>query len=72
MRIEVDGQLGSLAKGNTTPTHIADFKSGSTNVVVPNNISADLKAIAHPAALPPISIMNWMVVIREIHPTYTP
>jgi len=72
MEIEIDGQLGSLAKGNSTPTHIGDLKSGSSNEVVPGNISADLKAIAHPAALPPINIMNWMVVIREIHPTYVP
>ncbi|MBK1830368.1 hypothetical protein JIN77_06505 [Verrucomicrobiaceae bacterium R5-34] len=72
MQIEVDGQLGSLAKDNDTPTHIGDFKSGSSDEVVPANISADLKAITHPAALPPINIMNWMVLIREIHPTYTP
>ncbi|BDS08512.1 hypothetical protein NT6N_35520 [Oceaniferula spumae] len=72
MKIEVDGQLGSLAKGNTDAVHIGDFKSGMSDQVVPTNISADLKAISHPAALPPINIMNWMVVVREIHPTYIP
>lgn len=72
LKISVDGQLGSLAKGNADPIRIADLKSGVADQVVPENIQADLKAIDHPAALPPINMMNWMVVIREIHPKYAP
>ena len=72
LKIDIDGQLGSLAKGNTEPIRIADLKTGYADQVVPENIKANLKTIDHPAALPPINLMNWMVVIREIHPKYNP
>ncbi|MGB1261235.1 MAG: hypothetical protein ACPG6P_14415, partial [Akkermansiaceae bacterium] len=72
LRVDVTGQLGSLTKGNNAPNHIADLKSGAADSVIADNITADLKPITHPAALPPINLMNWMVVIREIHTTYTP
>ncbi len=72
LKIDIDGQLGSLAKNNTAPIRIADLKSGVADQVVPDNITATLKQINHPAELPPINIMNWMIVIREIHPRYMP
>jgi len=72
LKINIDGQLGSLAKGNVEPVRIVDLKSGVADQVVPENVRAKLKAIDHPAALPPINMMNWMVVIREIHPKYSP
>ena len=72
LKINIDGQLGSLARGNSTPVRIADLKSGVADEVIPSNISATLKSITHPAALPPITLMNWMVVVREIHPDFTP
>ena len=72
LKIDIDGQLGSLAKGNAEPIRIADLKTGYADQVIPENIVANLKTIDHPAALPPINMMNWMVVIREIHPKYDP
>ncbi len=72
LKIEVAGQLGSLAKGNAAPTRIADFKSGVGDEIIPENIQANLMSITHPAALPPINMMNWMVVVREIHPKFAP
>ena len=72
LKIDIEGQLGSLAKGNTEPVRIADLKTGYADQVVPENIIANLKTIDHPAALPPINLINWMVVIREIHPKYDP
>lgn len=72
LKIELAGQLGSLSSQNDTPVHIGDLKSGGQDEVITDNISADLKPISHPAALPPINALNWMVVIREIHPTFTP
>ncbi|MFK7910274.1 MAG: hypothetical protein AB8F34_06685 [Akkermansiaceae bacterium] len=72
LKIDIQGQLGSLAKNNTTPVRIADLKSGVSDEVIPGNITAALKQINHPAELPPINMMNWMVVIREIHPKYMP
>lgn len=70
--VQIEGQLGSVAKDNSSPVRIADLKSGTAGEVVPGNISATLKPITHPAALPPINMMNWMVVIREIHPDFNP
>ncbi len=72
LKIDLDGQLGSLAKGNSEPVRIADLKSSFADEIIPENIEANLKTIDHPAALPPINMMNWMVVIREIHPKYDP
>ncbi|MGB1874216.1 MAG: hypothetical protein ACPH5P_02210 [Akkermansiaceae bacterium] len=72
LKIDLDGQLGSLAKDNVDPVRIADLKSGYADQIVPENITANLKTINHPAALPPVNMMNWMVVIREIHPKYNP
>ena len=72
LKIDLEGQLGSLAKGNSEPVRIADLKSSFADEIIPENIEANLKTIAHPAALPPINMMNWMIVIREIHPKYNP
>lgn len=72
LKIDLDGQLGSLAKGNTDPVRIGDLKSGTADEIIPENISAKLKIIEHPAALPPVNLMNWMVAVREIHPKYGP
>ena len=72
LKIDLEGQLGSLAKGNSEPVRIADLKSSFADEIIPENIEANLKTIGHPAALPPINMMNWMVVIREIHPRYNP
>lgn len=72
LKIDLDGQLGSLAKDNSEPVRIADLKSSFADEIIPENIEANLKTIDHPAALPPINMMNWMVVVREIHPKYDP
>lgn len=70
--VNIEGQIGSMAKGNSDPTRIADLKSGPNDEVIPDNIKAILKPITNPAALPPITMMNWMVVVREIHPRHIP
>lgn len=72
MEIEIAGQLGALTQSDDSPVRIGDLKSGASDEVIADNISADLKPITHPSELPPINMMNWMVVIREIHPTYVP
>ena len=72
LKIEIAGQLGSLASDRNTAVHIGDLKSGAAEEVISNNITADLKPINHPGALPPINMMNWMVAIREVNPTIAP
>ncbi|MFT5469963.1 MAG: hypothetical protein ACI8UO_005087, partial [Verrucomicrobiales bacterium] len=43
-----------------------DFRAGTYEEVTPNLITADLKSIRSPAELPPISLMNWLIVVEEV------
>jgi len=62
--INVTGSLTSTAK--TGVSHIADLESGDGNVTG-NKISGTLQSITNPEKLPPINMMNWMIIVREIH-----
>ena len=72
LKIDIEGQIGSLAKDNADPVRVADLKSGVADEVIADNITATLKQLNHPAELPPVNMMNWMIVVREIHPKYVP
>ncbi|MGJ8676837.1 MAG: hypothetical protein ACSHX0_04925 [Akkermansiaceae bacterium] len=63
--VEVNGQIGSIGLNGAGTVNLLDLKSGTGGIVDINNISADLTSITHPGALPPINMMNWMVVVRE-------
>lgn len=63
--IKFHGQLSSL-KTDQTSYRPLDMKSGSGENVRPDRIDAELKRITSPAELPPITLMNWLVTIREI------
>lgn len=65
-RVDFSGQVSSLATGDADAIHPLDFKSGTFDSVSPGLITADLKPIRSPAELPPIVLMNWLVVIEEI------
>lgn len=45
---------------------LLDFRAGAYETVSPDLITADLKTIRSPAELPPISLMNWLIVIEEV------
>lgn len=74
IKINVKGQLGSLAenKSKDDAVEIGDLKvKGDTDEsgndqVRPEDISATLQSITDINDLPPISMKNWMIVIREI------
>jgi hypothetical protein len=60
------GQVGSLASESaTTPVRPMDNKMLSGTAVADNRFHASLRPITHPAELPPISMMNWLVVLEE-------
>jgi hypothetical protein len=64
--IQVAGQIGSLASENAAnPTRPLDSKTLSGNDVAPNRLTMNLRPIRHPAELPPIVMMNWLVVLEE-------
>jgi len=71
-KVEIEGQITSLAKakknasGNLEAIPAISIPSGidgNTN----NQTTIDLKGITDPKKLPPINIMNWMVIVREKH-----
>jgi len=67
-RLRIAGQLGSLA-GDEGPggesVHLLDMKNASEEDVEHDKVEVNLAPIAHPAALPPVSMMNWLVTIEE-------
>jgi hypothetical protein len=64
--VEMSGQVGSLAHEDAAqPVRPLDMVSMSGNPYAADRITVNLRAIRHPAELPPINMMNWLVVIEE-------
>ena len=64
--VSLSGQIGSLASDtNTDPVRPLDSKILSGTTLAASRIHADLRPITHPADLPPISMMNWLVLLEE-------
>ncbi|MEI6673653.1 MAG: hypothetical protein WCO57_00590 [Verrucomicrobiota bacterium] len=64
--VSLSGQIGSLASDtNTDPVRPLDTKMLSGNTLAASRIHANLRPITHPADLPPISMMNWLVLLEE-------
>ena len=65
-KIEQTGQVGSLgADDGGSPLHPLDLTMGSGTAVASDKLTVNLKPITHPAALPPVTMMNWLVVLEE-------
>lgn len=66
-RVVLDGQLGSMAsdEADGSPTRLLDLKLASEQDASHDRVVANLRPIQHPAALPPVNMMNWLVVIQE-------
>jgi hypothetical protein len=64
--VEMRGQVGSLAsETNANPISPLESK-GMSGIAIPSSrITVNLKPITHPAELPPITMMNWLVVLEE-------
>ncbi len=64
--IEVNGQVGSVASENVvTPIRPMDATGVSGTEMTANRIRMNLSSIRHPVELPPIFMMNWLVVMEE-------
>jgi hypothetical protein len=64
--VRMDGQIGSLASETAAnPVRPIDSKNVSGNAMDAERITVNLKPINHPAALPPITMMNWLLVLEE-------
>ncbi len=66
--VKIKGQLGHLG-GDTGPDgtkiHLLDLKMASETNAAAEKIQVNLRPITHPAELPPITMMNWLVTIEE-------
>jgi hypothetical protein len=72
LHLKIGGQLGSLAGDSSTgeSVHLLDMKTGSEREFDHGQLEVNLAPIRHPAALPPITMMNWLVVLRERRPEF--
>ncbi|MCU0795884.1 MAG: hypothetical protein MUF31_08115 [Akkermansiaceae bacterium] len=65
-KLRISGQMGSLAGGNSgEEVHLLDMKTSREADVSHDQVEVNLSPIKHPAALPPITMMNWLVVLEE-------
>ncbi len=64
--VVLTGQIGSLAS-DTITTAIRPLESKTLNgyTLGATQVTVNLRPILHPADLPPISMMNWLVVLEE-------
>ena len=64
--VKFGGPAGSLAgDAIDTPIRPLDSKKMTGFSFDADKITANLRAINHPAALPPINMMNWLVILEE-------
>lgn len=65
--VKMSGQVGSLASDtNSSPVHPLDSTSASGQAYGSSNITVNLRPITHPAELPPITMMNWLITLEEV------
>ncbi len=71
--VTLSGQIGSLAKGDKVNASDADpavvrpldSTAASGNALDAARITVNLRPIKHPAELPPIFMLNWLVLLEE-------
>jgi len=67
--VNFSGQVGSVIKEDDplhpAPVRPLDSKTMSGATVAASHIHVNLRPIIHPADLPPISMMNWLVLLEE-------
>ena len=73
LAVVLGGQIGSLAKVDKVNSTDADApmvrpldsKALSGAALAANRITVNLSQIRHPAELPPITMMNWLILLEE-------
>ncbi|BCX49099.1 hypothetical protein HAHE_30070 [Haloferula helveola] len=68
LRLKIGGQVGSLA-GDTGESgqkvHLLDLRDATEADMAHDRIEVNLTQIRHPEALPPITMMNWLIMVEE-------
>jgi hypothetical protein len=64
--VSLAGQIGSLASDTVAnPIRPLDSKTVGGTTMTAEKIKVNLRPITHPADLPPVTMMNWLVMIEE-------
>ena len=66
MNITLKGQVNHVGKDSDQNARPLDLRSGANDEVLAGKIKAELYSITEPEQLPPISQMNWLVVIEQL------
>jgi hypothetical protein len=67
LSVDLRGQVGSLASDAIkTAVRPLDSKNVNGTAIAASQITVNLSPITHPAQLPPITMMNWLVVLEEL------
>ncbi|MGA0900854.1 MAG: hypothetical protein ACO3SO_10660 [Luteolibacter sp.] len=64
--VDVSGQIGSLASEDGDAIRPLDSTSASGDAYGSDRITINLDKISHPAELPPITMMNWLITVEEV------
>ncbi len=69
--VSLSGQVGSLASDtDVNPIRPLDSKNSTGATMTADKITVNLRPITHPADLPPISMMNWLILLEERRKEY--
>ncbi|MFD2255139.1 hypothetical protein ACFSSA_00485 [Luteolibacter algae] len=64
--VELSGQIGSVASENAVnPVHPLDATDVTGSIMEAERLRVNLSTISHPAELPPITMMNWLILLEE-------
>lgn len=64
---ELEGSIGSITteSGDEEEVNLLEVKHAGNTAMDHNRVSVNLTQIKHPAALPPITMTNWLIVLEE-------
>jgi hypothetical protein len=66
LKVDISGQVGSLASdSNATPSRPLDVRMASGDLMAADKIKVNLTPITDPGNLPPITLMNWLIIVEE-------
>lgn len=63
--VQVDGMLGTVGDSSGAIS-VGEIKLGTNEMVSNDRTTLNLKKYNHPAELPPIVLMNWLVVVQAV------
>lgn len=63
--VNFTGQVGSVSSDTDAVVRPLDSKNKSGAAMSASKLTVNLKPITHPADIPPITMMNWLILLEE-------